>query len=225
LSLESAHVLVLYGKALLASGTRQNAILAQERVGQAIETPSTRGTQTSTTQVQSSLFPYSDERDDGHHCCCCVRGSVASTSKAHIAFEDEPDFREIEALDAGIAGQETTRDPQDTEGPSNGKAADQLGAEPTANVEDDVEGDEDKDAKQEGDAGEENEEGEEEQQPQDDDLVAAWEVLDLARTIYARIDSVEAKVRVADMYLLLGDISMESGESHPFPVCWRDGVD
>ena len=36
-SLEYAHVLVLYGKTLLASGIQQNSILAQERVGQAMD--------------------------------------------------------------------------------------------------------------------------------------------------------------------------------------------
>jgi HAT1-interacting factor 1 len=78
--------------------------------------------------------------------------------------------------------------------------------------------------------GEEGEEGGEEggaDEPEDD-YNAAWEVLDVARTIYTKIlDEAglegqgmrEERLRLADTYLALGDVSCETGM---FPTSWID---
>ncbi|KAK9695320.1 hypothetical protein K7432_013040 [Basidiobolus ranarum] len=48
----------------------------------------------------------------------------------------------------------------------------------------------------------------EEEQP--DDFQTAWEVLDVARVIYSKTDGDEAKLKLGDVLLTLGDVSMES---------------
>jgi HAT1-interacting factor 1 len=47
----------------------------------------------------------------------------------------------------------------------------------------------------------------------EDDFNAAWEVLDLARAIYnkGKDDDAEVKLKLADTYIMLGDISLETG--------------
>jgi HAT1-interacting factor 1 len=52
----------------------------------------------------------------------------------------------------------------------------------------------------------------------EDDYNAAWEVLDVARTIYAKAvegksgeDAREDKLNLAETYLALGDVSLETG--------------
>lgn len=58
----------------------------------------------------------------------------------------------------------------------------------------------------------EEEEGEEGAEPEDD-FNAAWEVLDLARTIYDRQkdEDEEVRLKLADTYITLGDVSLETG--------------
>jgi hypothetical protein len=45
-----------------------------------------------------------------------------------------------------------------------------------------------------------------------DDLELAWESLDLARIIFSKMDSEADKLKLADVYLALGDTSLESGK-------------
>jgi len=63
-------------------------------------------------------------------------------------------------------------------------------------------------------ADEEEEEEEGEDEPEDD-FNAAWEVLDLARAIYDREiqqeEDDEVKLKLADTYIALGDVSLETG--------------
>lgn len=49
----------------------------------------------------------------------------------------------------------------------------------------------------------------------EDDFNAAWEVLDLARAIYdkQKEEDEEVKLKLADTYITLGDISLETGQS------------
>jgi len=79
------------------------------------------------------------------------------------------------------------------------------------------------------DAGEVEQEGGEEQgeeqgaaegeggEEPEDDYNAAWEVLDVARTIYIKVledsqgEMKEEKMKLADTYLALGDVSCETG--------------
>ena len=58
------------------------------------------------------------------------------------------------------------------------------------------------------------EDGDEEEPEPEDDFNAAWEVLDLARAIYARQDDgdEEVKLKLADTYITLGDVSLETGQ-------------
>lgn len=57
---------------------------------------------------------------------------------------------------------------------------------------------------------EEDEPGENEPE---DDFNAAWEVLDLARALYERQkdEDDEIKLKLADTYIALGDVSLETG--------------
>ena len=54
--------------------------------------------------------------------------------------------------------------------------------------------------------------GEDEAEPEDD-FNAAWEVLDLARAIYEKHmeGDDEVRLKVADTFILLGDVSLETG--------------
>jgi HAT1-interacting factor 1 len=52
----------------------------------------------------------------------------------------------------------------------------------------------------------------------EDDFNAAWEVLDLARAIYIKQtegsdEDQGVKLKLADTYITLGDVSLETGES------------
>ena len=50
----------------------------------------------------------------------------------------------------------------------------------------------------------------------DDDFQSAWEILDLARAIYEKREDMddEATLRLAETYIYLGDVSLETGEEH-----------
>ncbi|TIA89905.1 hypothetical protein E3P99_01800, partial [Wallemia hederae] len=67
------------------------------------------------------------------------------------------------------------------------------------------------DEDEEGDDGEPDggEGGEEEGAPDDDDFGAAWEVADLAKVIYQKMDGDDNKLALADAHMLLGDIALE----------------
>ena len=69
-------------------------------------------------------------------------------------------------------------------------------------------GAEDDDDEEEEEGGEEGDDGEPE-----DDFNAAWEVLDLARALYEKQaeSSDEVKLKLADTYIALGDVSLETG--------------
>lgn len=72
------------------------------------------------------------------------------------------------------------------------------------------------------DANGDADEGEDEDSAEpEDDFNAAWEVLDLARTIYSKQDgdSEEVKLKLADTYIMLGDVSLETEK---FSLAIRD---
>lgn len=64
-------------------------------------------------------------------------------------------------------------------------------------------------------AAEEEEEEEDPEAEPEDDFNAAWEVLDLARAIFEKQkeENDEAKLKLADTYMCLGDVSLETGSS------------
>jgi HAT1-interacting factor 1 len=66
-------------------------------------------------------------------------------------------------------------------------------------------------------ADEEADDEEDEEAEPEDDFNAAWEVLDLARAIYDKQkdedDDEEVKLKLADTYIALGDVSLETGAS------------
>jgi hypothetical protein len=69
------------------------------------------------------------------------------------------------------------------------------------------EGDEDEEEEEEeGEEEDEDEEGEDQ-----DDLETAFGILDSARTILSKIDTKEAKAKLASVRQLLGDVATESG--------------
>ena len=71
-------------------------------------------------------------------------------------------------------------------------------------------------ADEDAEGGDDDDEEEEDGEPEDD-FNAAWEVLDLARAIYDRQkdmdvqDKDEVKLKLADTYIALGDVSLETG--------------
>ena len=68
-------------------------------------------------------------------------------------------------------------------------------------------------AREEAEEADGDEEGDEAEP--EDDFNAAWEVLDLARAIYdkGKDEDDEVKLKLADTYITLGDISLETGAS------------
>lgn len=71
-------------------------------------------------------------------------------------------------------------------------------------------------------ADQENEDDGEDDAEPEDDFNAAWEVLDLARAIFEKHqeDSDELKMKLAETYIVLGDVSLETGQYHMrFPIC------
>ncbi|KAG9050415.1 hypothetical protein FS837_005488 [Tulasnella sp. UAMH 9824] len=120
---------------------------------------------------------------------------------------------------AGVVGKEETEgalkgNKQDEAGPSSSKtgkkvisfsgdaededeAVDLLG-----NAQNADDGDDDQ---EDGDG-----EGEDDEDEPEDDFNAAWEVLDLARALYAKADGQEAQLKLADTYMCLGDVSLET---------------
>jgi hypothetical protein len=81
-------------------------------------------------------------------------------------------------------------------------------APPASNPNFHFSGDEDEDENGEEEQEEEEEEGEGEDQ---DDLETAFGILDSARTILAKVDTKEAKLKLASVRQLLGDVATESG--------------
>lgn len=67
---------------------------------------------------------------------------------------------------------------------------------------------------EEGEEEEEEEEGGDDGEPEDD-FNAAWEVLEAARAKYEKQqgDNDEIKLKLAETYITLGDVSLETGES------------
>lgn len=67
----------------------------------------------------------------------------------------------------------------------------------------------------EADAAPEEDEDDDEEEPEDD-FNAAWEIFELARSLYAKqaeTDStLETKLKLADTYIALGDVSLETGK-------------
>ena len=61
---------------------------------------------------------------------------------------------------------------------------------------------------------EDQEDGEGDDGEPEDDFNAAWEVLDLARALYEKRqeESDDVKLKLAETFLLLGDVSLETGE-------------
>ena len=85
--------------------------------------------------------------------------------------------------------------------PEDDEPVDLFGQASKAAEEDD---DEDDENEEEGDGGE-----------PEDDFNAAWEVLDLARALYEKQqdESDEIKLKLAETYICLGDVSLETGQS------------
>lgn len=67
--------------------------------------------------------------------------------------------------------------------------------------EDEGDGEDDNDNKEGGEPDEES--------PDDDDFGAAWEVVDLAKVIYQKMEGDDNKLNLADAHMLLGDIALE----------------
>ena len=65
---------------------------------------------------------------------------------------------------------------------------------------------------EEEDAAAQQEDEDDEAEPEDD-FNAAWEVLDLARAIYEKQqdESDEVKLKLAEVFITLGDVSLETG--------------
>ena len=65
--------------------------------------------------------------------------------------------------------------------------------------------------------GENNEEQTNEIEDEKDKLELAWEVLDVARVIYSRREDDEGREKLIQVYMILGDISLENGNGLSSP--------
>ncbi|KAI9257945.1 hypothetical protein BDA99DRAFT_514858 [Phascolomyces articulosus] len=59
-------------------------------------------------------------------------------------------------------------------------------------------------------AEEDDEDEEGEQNQQDDDFETAWDILDIARVIYEKSEDKETRLKLSDVHLCLGDVSVET---------------
>jgi HAT1-interacting factor 1 len=66
----------------------------------------------------------------------------------------------------------------------------------------------------------EEEEQEDANDEPEDDFNAAWEILDLARSLFdkRKDEDDEIKLKLADTYVSLGDVSLETGASRQCPI-------
>ncbi|CAO3567836.1 unnamed protein product [Mortierella alpina] len=83
------------------------------------------------------------------------------------------------------------------------------------------EGDEDEDEEEEGDEEGGAAEGGEEDQ---DDFAVAWDVLDLARVLYHRMGTEEALLKLGDVHIALGDVSLESENFEQAVADFREAI-
>ena len=70
--------------------------------------------------------------------------------------------------------------------------------------------DDDDDDEEEGEDGQEGGEGGAEGEEEADDFAVAWDVLDLARVLFHRMGTEEALLKLGDVHIALGDVSLES---------------
>jgi tetratricopeptide (TPR) repeat protein len=61
---------------------------------------------------------------------------------------------------------------------------------------------------------EEEEDEEEEEGGAEDDFETAWDTLDISRIIFEKSDDKETRLKLADVHLCLGDVSLETGKRH-----------
>ncbi|KAL1920228.1 uncharacterized protein VTP21DRAFT_1374 [Calcarisporiella thermophila] len=77
------------------------------------------------------------------------------------------------------------------------------------------------------DTDEKNENSENEEEKEDDsgdDLTYAWEILDLARLIYSDMTTRDAKLKLGDVLLALGDVSLESENFDQAVVDYKEAL-
>lgn len=72
-------------------------------------------------------------------------------------------------------------------------------------------------AEEESDEEEEEEEGE--AGNADEDFETAWDILDVARVIFEKGEDKDTKLKLADVHLCLGDVSLETGNCLP-KILW-----
>lgn len=65
---------------------------------------------------------------------------------------------------------------------------------------------------------EEEEEEQEQEEEQDDEFETAFNILDMARATWSKVEGVEAQKKTAECYRLLGDTAMECGQSSPLSM-------
>jgi HAT1-interacting factor 1 len=157
-SLESADLLLVYGKSLLENAVSQSAVLSKEEEEK-----------------------KAAEEEGAHTVLCWLMTPADICPKLGAAEPQDPRF--IFEGDAPIDDEEAVE---------------------LSNLPDDEEPEEQEEQ-------EEDEEGGEDEP--EDDFNAAWEVFELARMLYDqhKDDDDEIKLKLADTYLALGDVSLETG--------------
>jgi hypothetical protein len=58
-----------------------------------------------------------------------------------------------------------------------------------------------------------DDEGEEANGNADEDFETAWDILDVARVIFEKSNDNDTKLKLADVHLCLGDVSLETGKT------------
>ncbi|KAG0294430.1 hypothetical protein BGZ96_001158 [Linnemannia gamsii] len=83
--------------------------------------------------------------------------------------------------------------------------------------------DEDED-EEEGEDGQENGEGGAGGEEEQDDFAVAWDVLDLARVLFHRMGTEEALLKLGDVHIALGDVSLESENFEQAVTDYREAI-
>ncbi|KAF8932873.1 hypothetical protein BGZ58_006749 [Dissophora ornata] len=123
---------------------------------------------------------------------------------------DKKSKDELEAVVAAATGGSSAGGSSSAAAPSN----------PRFVFEGDDDDDEEEDDEEDGGASGEAGEGEEGQ----DDFAVAWDVLDLARVLYHRRGTEEALLKLGDVHIALGDVSLESENFEQAVADFREAI-
>jgi len=200
LAIECGEVYFLYGKALFRLSQQQAGVL-----GGAINEGSNEDENSSESEGKENEENESEKNSDAE--------------EGEENEETEPDGEKEENEETEPDGEKEEKEPSEsTDSPpavlDEGSAEGKVKEETSKSVDEAGPSQQEQSVKSEsGDkVSEENktDSSEENQEPEEDDLELAWNTLETAKSIFKRLDTVEAELKVAEILQLLAEISMES---------------